>query len=197
MENCIRLIWQCNYCDDTVISYSAIKHEMNTCNCGRSFVDLEEHYMRVTGDIKEISKKIFKNKTWIQMEEDKKEEVSKIEAPSEYPERYLFWSEINGTDDVQVYDVNTLDEAMEMHSKALINTAQQTQRLASAVTIFKIGQVIQFPLETLNTAIKQKVADNAKAIRFRQYLELKSEFNPDPTPTPVTKQEEAEKPLSE
>lgn len=64
MENSIRLIWQCNSCKDVVISYSHIRHSMNTCKCGKSGVDLEEHYQRGFGDTKTISVKQFIKGKW-------------------------------------------------------------------------------------------------------------------------------------
>ena len=64
MEGSIRLIWKCNYCGDVVISYSHLRHDMNTCECTGSSVDLEEHYQRVTGSIKDISRKQMINGKW-------------------------------------------------------------------------------------------------------------------------------------
>lgn len=57
MENSIRLIWQCEYCNDVVISYSHLRHDMNVCECGKSAVDLEDSYQRVAGKVKNISRK--------------------------------------------------------------------------------------------------------------------------------------------
>lgn len=31
----IRLIWKCELCEDIVISYSHIRHDMNTCEYGK------------------------------------------------------------------------------------------------------------------------------------------------------------------
>jgi len=63
----IRLIWKCNSCDDVVISYSNIQWDMNSCECGKSAVDLEEQYQRVLGDITEISRKQKVNGKWEQI----------------------------------------------------------------------------------------------------------------------------------
>ena len=65
MENSIRLIWQCEYCNDVVISYSHLRHEMNWCQCGKSAVDLEDGYQRVTGKVKDVSKKKRVDGKWM------------------------------------------------------------------------------------------------------------------------------------
>jgi len=57
MKYTVRLIWQCEKCEDIVISYSNLKHDMNYCSCGKSAVDLEEYYQRDIGEIKELSRK--------------------------------------------------------------------------------------------------------------------------------------------
>lgn len=61
----IRLIWQCELCKDVVISYSHLTHDMNYCDCGESAVDLEEHYQRNIGNVKQISRKQIKNGKWV------------------------------------------------------------------------------------------------------------------------------------
>lgn len=53
----IRLIWECNLCKDVVISYSFLRHDMNFCECGKTGVDLEEHYQRSQGEPNVISRK--------------------------------------------------------------------------------------------------------------------------------------------
>ena len=58
----IRLTWKCEDCEDVVISYSHLKHTMDYCECGKSAVDLEEHYQRNIGNVKEISRKNVNNK---------------------------------------------------------------------------------------------------------------------------------------
>ena len=58
----IRLKWKCEDCEDVVISYSHLKHTVNYCECGKSAVDLEEHYQRNIGNVKEISRKNVNNK---------------------------------------------------------------------------------------------------------------------------------------
>ena len=50
-----RLIWCCIKCADVVVSYSHLRHDMNTCDCGAAAVDLEEDYMRVKGIIDQLS----------------------------------------------------------------------------------------------------------------------------------------------
>jgi len=68
MKNTIRLTWKCNYCNDVVISYSNLRHDMNMCDCGKSGVDLEEGYQRNMGDIQEISRKENVNGEWVNVE---------------------------------------------------------------------------------------------------------------------------------
>lgn len=55
-----RLKWQCTHCNDIVTSYSHVRHSMDSCKCGKSAVDLEEFYMRVVGEIKEIKRETIK-----------------------------------------------------------------------------------------------------------------------------------------
>tara|TARA_R110002020_G_scaffold303221_1_gene518584 strand:+ start:250 stop:450 length:201 start_codon:yes stop_codon:yes gene_type:complete len=52
-----RIIWQCTHCDDVVISYSHLRHEMNWCDCGKTAMDLEEGYRKEVGEPKVISVK--------------------------------------------------------------------------------------------------------------------------------------------
>ena len=42
--------WTCKKCKDIIISNSHRIHEMNTCKCGCSSLDLEEDYARILGD---------------------------------------------------------------------------------------------------------------------------------------------------
>jgi hypothetical protein len=37
---------------------------MNTCDCGATSVDLEENYMKTTGEPIVISEKVFENNKW-------------------------------------------------------------------------------------------------------------------------------------
>ncbi len=52
-----RITWQCTHCDDVVISYSHLRHEMNWCDCGKTAMDLEEDYRKEVGEPKVISVK--------------------------------------------------------------------------------------------------------------------------------------------
>lgn len=52
----IKLTWKCGICGDEVVSYSNRRHEMNCCKCGKSAVDLEEHYQRDIGKVIEIKR---------------------------------------------------------------------------------------------------------------------------------------------
>lgn len=66
MENTIRLIWQCPSCEDVIVSYSASRSGLVTCDCGKNGVDLFSDHgsFGVKGEIKEISKKKFVNGRW-------------------------------------------------------------------------------------------------------------------------------------
>lgn len=63
-EEIIRLIWKCPECEDVVISYSHLRCQMNTCECGKTAVDLEQHYQRNIGSPKEVSRKIKVGNEW-------------------------------------------------------------------------------------------------------------------------------------
>lgn len=54
----IILEWQCKLCEDIQLSDSIRTHHMDYCKCGESAVDLEEHYSRTFGSIKEIKRTI-------------------------------------------------------------------------------------------------------------------------------------------
>jgi len=62
-----RLIWQCPKCSDVVLSYSHLRHDMNTCDCGATSVDLEEHYSRTIGAPVVISQKVLEDGKWTQV----------------------------------------------------------------------------------------------------------------------------------
>lgn len=48
----ITLKWKCDYCGDVVLSTSSNHHSMDVCSCGKTSIDLEEHYIRQTGKYK-------------------------------------------------------------------------------------------------------------------------------------------------
>ena len=60
----IRIIWQCEYCKDVVVSYSNLSHNKNYCECGLSAMDLEQSYQLEQGKVSVISTKIFKDNKW-------------------------------------------------------------------------------------------------------------------------------------
>lgn len=64
MENSTRMIWKCGYCNDVVISYSHLVHDMNYCDCSKTAVDLENSYCRSQGMPVMISKKEYKEGKW-------------------------------------------------------------------------------------------------------------------------------------
>lgn len=45
-----RVIWKCGLCEDVVVSYAIQRHQMDFCECGKSGMDVEEHYTRGIGD---------------------------------------------------------------------------------------------------------------------------------------------------
>lgn len=47
------LIWLCRVCDEEFKSYPD-ENETNRCPCGESFVDHNEHYFRIIGDVEGI-----------------------------------------------------------------------------------------------------------------------------------------------
>lgn len=65
VDKYIRLIWQCNDCNDVVVSYSHLRHNIDYCECGNSAVDLEEYYQRNTGNITELSRKQIVDGKWV------------------------------------------------------------------------------------------------------------------------------------
>ena len=48
--------WTCSKCGDILISNSNRRHEMDTCRCGESSLDLEEEYARMIGSYKPLEK---------------------------------------------------------------------------------------------------------------------------------------------
>ena len=66
MEN-LRLIWECENCGDVVVSYSRIRHDMNSCECKKSAVDLEEFYRRDMGYVKDLSLKKKVGDEWVKI----------------------------------------------------------------------------------------------------------------------------------
>ena len=53
------LTWQCEICNDTQLSDSTRTHHPDYCKCGKSGIDLEEHYQRGWGEIKEVKRVII------------------------------------------------------------------------------------------------------------------------------------------
>jgi len=64
-KNTIRLIWQCGFCEDIVVSYSSLRWDMNYCECEKSAVDLEEFYQRNIGEVKSLSRKEKVGENWV------------------------------------------------------------------------------------------------------------------------------------
>jgi len=65
MKETIRLIWQCGECEEVVVSYSNIRHDINYCECGKSAVDLEGGFQREMGKVKDISRKKNIDGKWV------------------------------------------------------------------------------------------------------------------------------------
>lgn len=55
----IILTWKCGECNSEQTSYSDVRWSMQTCSCGKSAVDLEEHYQRGFGSIIEINRTVI------------------------------------------------------------------------------------------------------------------------------------------
>lgn len=55
----VKLTWKCKECDDVIVSTSGERHSMNVCKCGKSGVDLEEHYQRGFGSVVDIKREIL------------------------------------------------------------------------------------------------------------------------------------------
>ena len=53
--------WECPHCKDIKKSYSQEHHKMDTCKCGKSSIDLEEHYCRIIGDARILNEKVKGN----------------------------------------------------------------------------------------------------------------------------------------
>jgi len=62
MEEIVILTWKCKECGDVVVSTSDSRHSINVCECGKSGVDLEEHYQRSFGCPEDINIEIIKTK---------------------------------------------------------------------------------------------------------------------------------------
>ena len=53
------LDWKCGDCDSVQKSDSSKRWSMDYCKCGKSFVDLEEHYQRNMGEVIVINTSVF------------------------------------------------------------------------------------------------------------------------------------------
>ena len=47
----MKIKWKCGYCEDAVVSDSKKHHQMDSCACGRSAMDLEAFYRREIGSV--------------------------------------------------------------------------------------------------------------------------------------------------
>ena len=63
--NTIRWVWKCNECEDIVKSYSNLRYDLNRCQCGECYVDLEDGYCRTLGEIDIISIRQNINNEWV------------------------------------------------------------------------------------------------------------------------------------
>jgi len=45
----MKIVWYCEECNWVSVSDSKIRHCMDVCRCGKTSMDLEEHYCRMTG----------------------------------------------------------------------------------------------------------------------------------------------------
>ena len=69
VNNSMRWVWKCLFCDDFSVSYSHQIHTMDICKCGRSGVDLEEGYARGMGSYETVDIKKFINKKWVKIKD--------------------------------------------------------------------------------------------------------------------------------
>ncbi len=58
----MKIVWYCEECNWVSISDSKLRHFLDTCKCGKTFMDLEEHYARIQG--KPIRLAIFDKGKW-------------------------------------------------------------------------------------------------------------------------------------
>lgn len=63
-----RHIWQCDECKDVIVSYSHLRHDMNTCDNGCSSLDVEEDYVRGIGKPITLSIKEWDGEKWVRDE---------------------------------------------------------------------------------------------------------------------------------
>ncbi len=88
------MIYKCKLCGDEIVPEPYERHKMQYCKCGKSYVDAEETYMRLGGEIeptgkyttKEIltnGKLIFKGLTY---EEYLSKEWVRADAPKKFTE---------------------------------------------------------------------------------------------------------------
>ena len=75
------LEWRCGYCDSIQTSDSAKRWSMDYCQCGESFVDLEEHYQRSMGEVVVINTSVFG-----EIDQDLDKDIKKHDVKSEFDE---------------------------------------------------------------------------------------------------------------
>lgn len=68
MSKDIRWVWECKSCKDKVISYTEQRHQMDSCECGKSKIDLEEGYCRGVGEVEVLSIEEHTDKGWVKTE---------------------------------------------------------------------------------------------------------------------------------
>ena len=49
--------WECPHCKEKLKSYSGEHHKMDTCKCGKSFIDIGHDYFNSGGFLKVIIEK--------------------------------------------------------------------------------------------------------------------------------------------
>lgn len=65
-----KMAWICMQCQELKFSYSNERHKMDTCECGKSSVDLEEGYCRIVGNALALAtQKEGEEWEWIQQKE--------------------------------------------------------------------------------------------------------------------------------
>ena len=51
----MKIVWFCKHCNWVSISDSSMKHCMDVCKCGKTSLDLEEGYARMSGDREDLA----------------------------------------------------------------------------------------------------------------------------------------------
>ncbi len=70
----VRVKWECGKCKSVQKAYSHQRHQMSTCKCGESGVDLEQWYQRSMGSVNELARDVKVDGKWIDINDYEEEE---------------------------------------------------------------------------------------------------------------------------